>query len=257
MKSLEFMDRHVKDKTYLVNDKYTLADAVAANVLDRFFRFVLNSKKRSKLQNLSEYVKKVVNESDMLRKLEYSDMKFNMLKVDLEKKKKEAEEKKKKEAEEKKKAQEADKPKKYQYPKSDLDFNDFKFYVANEKDAEKRVNYMLEKLDFNAFSFFHLTYDKLPNQCSVDYKTKNLLIGFLERCEFFRDHVYGVHCVTGKEGDYNINGVWLWRGTDKLVCIDENPVAEYYFYKKLDPKNEDDKKLIKEYFSLACENKEG
>lgn len=39
----------------------------------------------------------------MLRKLEYSDKKFNMLKVDVEKKKKEAAEKKKKEAEEKKK----------------------------------------------------------------------------------------------------------------------------------------------------------
>ena len=104
MKSLEFMDRHVKDKTYLANDKYTLADAVAACVLDRFFRLVLNSKKRSKLSNLSEYVKRVVNETDMLRKLEYSDCKFKMLKVDLEKKKKEEAEKKKKEAEEKKKA---------------------------------------------------------------------------------------------------------------------------------------------------------
>lgn len=163
MKSLEFMDRHVKDKTYLANDKYSLADLVAANVLDRFFRFVLNSKKRSKLTNLSEYVKRVVNETSMLRKLEYTDTKFNMLKVDVEKKKKEAAEKKKKEAEAKKKAKEANKPKKYTYPKTNVDFNDFKFYIANEQDPEKRVNYLIDKIDLNAFSFFHLTYDKLPN----------------------------------------------------------------------------------------------
>jgi elongation factor 1-gamma len=60
-----------------------------------------------------------------------------------------------------------------------------------------------------------------------------------------------VHCVTGEEGDYDINGVWLWRGTDKLVCIDENPLAEYYFYKKLDPSKEEDRKLIGEYFTLS------
>ena len=73
MNQLEFMDRILKDKTYLVNDKYSLADVVAANVLDRFFRFVLNQKKRSKLNNLSEYVKRVVNETPLLRKLEYTD----------------------------------------------------------------------------------------------------------------------------------------------------------------------------------------
>lgn len=44
MKKLEFMERAVKDKTYLTNDKYTLADVAAANVLDRFFRFVLKPK---------------------------------------------------------------------------------------------------------------------------------------------------------------------------------------------------------------------
>jgi sRNA-binding protein len=127
---------------------------VAANVLDRFFRFVLSSKKRAKLPNLAEYVKRVVNESCTLRKLEYTDQKFPMLKVDVEKKKKEAAEKKKKEAEAKKKAKEADKPKKYTYPKTKVDFNDFKFYIANEKDGEKRVNYLIDKIDLNAFSFF-------------------------------------------------------------------------------------------------------
>lgn len=32
-----------------------------------------------------------------------------------------------------------------------------------------------------------------------------------------------MHCVVGEKGDYNINGVWLWKGTEKLVCLEDNP----------------------------------
>ena len=46
---------------------------MAANVLDRFFRYVLKPKKRSKLSSLSEYVKRVVAETPLLRPLEFTD----------------------------------------------------------------------------------------------------------------------------------------------------------------------------------------
>ncbi len=78
--------------------------------------------------------------------------------------------------------------------------------------------------------------------------------GFLDRSEFFRKQVYAFHCVVGEPGNYDITGVWFWRGTDKLVCLEENPSAEYYFYKKLDPKNEDDWKVICDYFTLTEED---
>ncbi len=136
-KKLEFLDRYLKDKEYLANGKYSLADTVAAVSLDRFFRLILKPKTRGKLANLSAYVKRVINETPLLRKLEYTDKKFKILKVDLKKLKKEQEEKKKKELEELKKLKELKKePKKkvYEYPPSKLDINDFKMYVANEKD---------------------------------------------------------------------------------------------------------------------------
>lgn len=87
-KRLEFLDRYLKDKEYLANNKYSLADTAAAVSLDRFFRLILKPKVRGKLANLAAYVKRVVNETPLLRKLEYTDHKFKILKVDLKKLKK-------------------------------------------------------------------------------------------------------------------------------------------------------------------------
>lgn len=41
------------------------------------------------------------------------------------------------------------------------------------------------------------------------------------------------------------------RGVDKLPNLGLNQDTEYYFYKKLDPKNENDWKIICDYFSLS------
>lgn len=54
----------------------------------------------------------------------------------------------------------------------------------------------------------------------------------------------------GEENNYNLRGVWMWRGTEKLCLLENNPSTEYYNYRKLDINNDDDFNLVKEYFSI-------
>lgn len=53
-----------------------------------------------------------------------------------------------------------------------------------------------------------------------------------------------------KQGDFNIRGLWYMKGVNKLPNLGLNQDTEYYFYKKLDPKNDQDWKVICDYFSL-------
>jgi hypothetical protein len=99
-----------------------------------------------------------------------------------------------------------------------------------------------------------MDYDKLPNTLKEELASTNCFISFTNRCDVFRKFIYGVHTLLEKNGDYNIRGVWYMRGVDKLPNLGLNQDTEYYFYKKLDPKNEEDWKVIKEYFSLNKES---
>lgn len=56
--------------------------------------------------------------------------------------------------------------------------------------------------------------------------------------------------MTGDEGNYNMKGLWMMRGTDKLSNLDLVSDMEYYNYKKLDPKKEEDWKIIKEFLNV-------
>jgi hypothetical protein len=48
-----------------------------------------------------------------------------------------------------------------------------------------------------------------------------------------------------------MKGLWMMRGTEKLSNLNLIDDMDYYFYKKLNPKNEEDWKVIREYLSLS------
>lgn len=43
--------------------------------------------------------------------------------------------------------------------------------------------------------------------------------------------MFANHGVVGEPGNYNIRGVWMWKGPGMLeLLLDENSAAEYYKY---------------------------
>lgn len=139
--------------------------------------------------------------------------------------------------------------KEYKFPDSAFKLPDFKTLYVNEPDKAKALEHLWAHWDANAYSFWYLNYDKLPTECKKLFLTNNLMTGFIDRAELCRKHAFGVHGVYGEENDYDIRGVWLWRGTDMLEPLKEHQQFDVYKYKKLDPKNEADKKLIEEYWT--------
>lgn len=136
-------------------------------------------------------------------------------------------------------------------PEPKLPFDDWKNYVCSEKDAEKKAQYIFDNWEPEAYSFWQLDYDKYPGSFVSLLPSSNQYVFFLSSIEVFRKWVYAIHMLTGEEGNYNMKGLWMMRGTDKLCNLNLVDDMEYYFYKKLDPKNEEDWKTIKEYLSLS------
>lgn len=78
-----------------------------------------------------------------------------------------------------------------------------------------------------------------------------------------RRHALGVFDVVGEEPEFEIMGVFMWRGTGIIHPMEEHPQFEYYNRRKLDIKgSETDRKLVEDFWakkeeeSIAVEGKE-
>jgi elongation factor 1-gamma len=90
--------------------------------------------------------------------------------------------------------------------------------------------------------------------------TSNLVSGFLERTEEMRKHAFGVMLVLGEEKPFEVEGVWLMRGTDAegvKAMLDCNPDAEYFDWVRIDPDSEAHRKLVADIWCSPCETKLG
>jgi len=73
-----------------------------------------------------------------------------------------------------------------------------------------------------------VTYQKYEGEGTVDYLTANLMNGFIRNIDHFRKYAfagYGVYCTSG---NYDIKGVWLWRGNEIPEEWKEHQSFEYH-----------------------------
>jgi len=105
-----------------------------------------------------------------------------------------------------------------------------------------------KKIDLNGFSFWYMHYQKLPSEGKILFKTNNSVGIFLQNLDPFRKYCFSAHGVYGEEGNYEIRGVWMWRGTEIADEIKEHDNFPYMTVKKLDPTQESDRKVIEDYW---------
>jgi len=104
------------------------------------------------------------------------------------------------------------------------------------------------QVDLEGFSFWWMQYQKLPSEGKELFKCNNSSGMFLQKLDPFRKYTFSVHGVYGEEGNYEIRGVWMWRGLDVPQEIKEHDNYEYMTIKKLDVNNPADKALVEEYW---------
>ena len=263
------LDKHLAGKTYLVGEQLTIADATLLADLTIPYKFVLDKAQRDSLPNLTKYFTELINRPEIaavLRGYKPSDTPLKIKHAGKQGKQQQPKQqqqqpKKKEEKKEEKKpaAKQNDEPveekkKEPEFPATNFDMHSFKTFFVNEPDAQTRMDKLWEQFDDKAMAFWHLNYDKLPSECKKLFLTNNLMNGFVDRAAHMRKYVFGVHGVYGEPENFNIRGVWLGRGTDELPLFKEHDQHDVYKVRKLDPKNEDDKKLITEYFTKKTED---
>ena len=77
---------------------------------------------------------------------------------------------------------------------------------ANKDNPDKKVTVSFKSDDEK------LTISIL-DEGTVGYLTSNLKNGHLRNIEHFKKYSFAMHGVYGVEGNFEIDGVWMWRGT--------------------------------------------
>ena len=134
-------------------------------------------------------------------------------------------------------------------PKSPFNLDDFKREISNNPDKHESVRLFWEKFDPVGWSLWKLVYQKYEGEGTVGYLTSNLKNGFLRNLDHFRKYAFAGFGVYGTEGNYEIQGAWLWRGTEIPEEMREHQSFEYYTVTKLDHTKEEDRALIDQYWA--------
>ncbi|PHJ25050.1 elongation factor 1-gamma [Cystoisospora suis] len=143
-------------------------------------------------------------------------------------------------------------------PEPKMDLNEWKRVYSNTKDLYgTAMKWFWEHLDQEGYSLWYMKYQKLEGECTVAFVTSNQLGGFMQRIDpAFRKYSFGVIDIMGESGDFDIEGVWLFRGQDVPSLMKDHPSYEYHTWKKLSPTDDKDKKMVSDFW-CACEEIEG
>ncbi|CAC9699004.1 elongation factor 1-gamma, putative [Plasmodium sp. DRC-Itaito] len=135
-------------------------------------------------------------------------------------------------------------------PPSNFSLDEWKYKFSNEKDLlNNAMPHFWKTFDSNGFSLYYMKYDKLEDECQISFVACNMAGGFLQRLENnFSKYSFAVITVLGENKSYDIEGVWLFRGTDIPFEMKDHPSFEYHIFKKLDVNNTQDKKIVEDYW---------
>ena len=273
---MKALDQQVKGKRYAFGEELTLADIALFNKLKFFFQLVFPKNLREKVfPNVNDWFLRVLNTPETDKVYGKVLLCNQPLKPFIQEKKEEKHQDKGKKGNEGKEGKEKkdnakkqeqpeevpEKPKKKQnpldlLPPSKLELESFKRAFLNNKDKEDAMKKFWEIYDPEGYSLWRLEYDNLPSECKVLFRTSNSKGMFLQKCDNLRRYAFATHGVYGVEDDYKIRGLWMFRGLEVPQEMKDNDLYEYIHFRKLDHTNEEDRKLVHDYWTKLDENDE-
>jgi len=138
-------------------------------------------------------------------------------------------------------------------PPSPFDLPTFKTYFVNLPDKRgEGMDHFFANYDREGYSLYYAKYDKYEGEGVVLYQTSNLMNGFLQRIDSFRRHTFAMMAIVGEEPNLDIESVWLFRGKGIPQQMIDHPQFEYYQKRELSIDNEEDRNLIREFWSAKA-----
>lgn len=287
--TLTALNSRLVNQTFLVGERLTLADIVVFATLLSAYEKVLDPSFRAPFGSVTRWFNTVLNQPQVKAVVKGFTMCAKVAEIDSKKfaefqaktggaqqqQQKEPKEKKEKKPAPAKKEKEpepaeemdaaemalAEEPKSKDpfdaMPKGTFNFDDFKRFYSNEDEA-KSIPYFWEKFDPEHYSIWFGEY-KYPEELTKVFMSCNLITGMFQRLDKMRKQAFSSVCLFGEDNNSTISGVWVWRGQDLAFTLSPDWQVDYevYDWKKLDPKSEETKKLVAQYFSWSGTDSQG
>lgn len=287
-RTLNVLNAHLLNNTFLVGERLSLADIVVFSNLLSLYENVLEPTVRGQFGNVTRWfttvlnqpqVQKVVKNFQLCTKaIEFDPKKYAEFQAKTgsgkaqnkeqqpKKEKKEKAPAKKKEAEPVEEPDAAElalaaEPKQKDpfdaLPKGTFNFDEFKRVYSNE-DESVSLKYLWDKFDAENNSIWYGEY-KYNDELTQTFMSCNLIGGMFQRLDKMRKQAFASVCLFGENNNSTISGIWIWRGQDLAFELSPDWQTDYevYSWKKLDPKSEETKKLVNQYLSWTGTDKDG
>jgi len=249
LEAISVVENHLRDNTYLVGERITLADLFATALISRGFEYFFDKEWRQKNPNVSRWYETVYNQPI------YSAVVPPFAFIDTPKltnvAPKKAEQPKpapkpaaapKPQAEEQEQA--APKPKHplEALPKASFPLDEYKRYYSNN-DTPDALKYFWDNFNFEEYSIWKCQY-KYNDELTLTFMSNNLIGGFNARLEASRKYLFGCASVFGTNNDSIIQGAFVIRGQEYEPVFDVAPDYESYEFTKLDPSKPEDREFL-------------
>jgi len=142
-------------------------------------------------------------------------------------------------------------------PKGTFNFEDFKRFYSNNDEALS-IPHFWEKFDKENYSIWYGEY-KYNEELTQVFMSCNLIGGMFQRLDKMRKQAFGSVCVFGENNNSSISGLFIWRGQGLAFELSPDWQVDYdvYSWQKLEPEEEETKKLVAQYFSWTGTDKAG
>ncbi|KAK3370162.1 hypothetical protein B0H63DRAFT_486332 [Podospora didyma] len=260
LKAISVVEAHLKNNTYLVGERITLADLLAVGLISRGFEYFFDKEWRAANPNVSRWFETVYNQpiySAVAAPFALLDTpKLTNVPPKKTEAKKEAAPKPKKEAAPKaaaepaeEEAQPAERPKHplEALPRATFALDEWKRQYSNV-DTPEALKWFWENIKFDEYSIWKVVY-KYNSELTLTFMSNNLIGGFNNRLEGSRKYLFGSASVYGVANDSVIEGAFVIRGDDYKPVFDVAPDYESYEFIKLDPSKEEDRAYVEAQWS--------
>jgi len=110
------------------------------------------------------------------------------------------------------------------------------------------IPWFWEKFDAAGWSLWHSNY-KYNSELDQLFRVNNLVGGFVQRLDKLRKYGFGSIIIFGEENNFQIEGAWLFRGSEIPQEMKDCDDCELYEWRKLDHTDDHDKRLVNELFA--------
>jgi len=252
LKVIEVAEEHLKNTTYLVGERITLADLFSVAIMARGFEFFFDKEWRAQYPNVTRWYETVYNQpiySAVAPQFSFLDTPKlqNVAPKKPEAPKKEAPKPAPKVAEEE--PAEAPRPKHplESLPRATFPLDEWKRQYSNQETPDA-LKWFWENVPFTEYSIWKVKY-KYNDELTLTFMSNNLIGGFNNRLEASRKYLFGCASVYGENNNSIIQGAFVIRGDEYKPVFDVAPDYESYEFVKLDPSNPEDRAFVEAEWS--------